>query len=60
MKSKLTLYTKLTGEIVLNVIADNKRLAEIPMGTDPKEAVKKADDFCEAIRGIDGIENQIT
>lgn len=60
MKSKLVMHTKISGEIFLSIFANNMKMGEVPLGTDPKAARKKAAEFVEAVRGADDIVDEIT
>lgn len=58
--SKMVLHTKITGEIFLSIFKDNKKMGEIPLGTDPKAARQKASDIKAAVRETDDFTDQIT
>lgn len=60
MKSKLVMHTKMTGEIFLSIFSNNKKIGEIALGTAPKEARAKAQEFKEAVSQSEDIIDQIT
>lgn len=61
MKTKLTLHTKMTGEIFLDIVIDNVKFAEISMGSSPKDARTRAKKFKDAMKEHnDDIIDQIT
>ena len=60
MKPKLVMHTKVSGEIFLSIFNDNQKMGEVPLGSIPNAARKKAKEFVEAVRACDDIIDEIT
>lgn len=60
MANKITLHTLLTGEINMRIVIKGKKLADIPMGTDPKAARSNAKEFIDAMKNAPELTDQIT
>ena len=60
MKPKLVMHTKVSGEIFLSIFNNNQKMGEVPLGTVPHTARKKADEFIQAVKACDDIIDEIT